>query len=296
MFFKNITAFRIKNEIDVLSLEKNLTAMSFKPIDGLTKATRGFVNPLIKSSEASYHSLSNLLVFCLQKEEKILPASVINNELQNRIEDLEMAGKTIAKSQKTEMKEMIEQQLLPQAFSNYKKLFGYFDFENKYLVFNSASDKQIDECLELLRRCCDFLEIEPIIEDETKLLTDWLINNTHSADIELGDKFKVVSDIGKGLTSISYKGDDILTEQIKSFIESGGNVTELAMIWADKLSMTITSKLQFKTIKFLDTLKEQNDDSLDGIYKSEADILIMSDAFASLFAATDSWNINEYGL
>jgi recombination associated protein RdgC len=183
---------------------------------------------------------------------------------------------------------------LPQAFSNYKKIFGYFDFANKYLVINSVSDKQVDECLELLRRCCDVLDIEPIMEDETKVLTDWLVNNTYSADIELGDKFKVVSDIGNGLTNVSCKGDDILTEQIKSFIESGGDVTEIAIVWNQQLSMNLTNKLQFKSIKFLDTIKDLNsDDGLNGIYKSEADILIMSDAFSELFSSASLWDNEE---
>ena len=84
------------------------------------------------------------------------------------------------------------------------------------------------------------------------------------------------------LNSLRIAGS-MLTDNIKSFIETGGHITKMAIVWKEQLSMNINSNLQFKFIKFLDGVKDPNDsDDLSGLYKQEADLLIMSDIFAEL--------------
>ena len=84
----------------------------------------------------------------------------------------------------------------------------------------------------------------------------------------------------------------MLTDHIKAFVASGGHITDMAITWDEQLSMTINNRLQFKSIKFLDGIKDLNkDDGLTGIYKSEADILLMNDVFTELFAAVNRWKL-----
>lgn len=53
-------------------------------------------------------------------KEKILPAQVINQQAQEYIEELELT-RYVSKKEKTQIKEDIEQKLLPLAFSKFKK-------------------------------------------------------------------------------------------------------------------------------------------------------------------------------
>ena len=293
MFFKNMTAFKIEESFDTEKFTQNMNKMAFIPCSGLQRSTKGFVNPLVKSDECIY-SFNNIMLFCLLTEEKILPASVINEQAQIRIEELESGGERISKSQKTEIKEQIEQQLLPQAFSRHKRLFGYFDLSNNYLIFDSANSNQINEAIEQFRKVVDFLKVTPLIKEETDALTNWFVDNGYPMDIEIGEKCKLVSDAGDGVANISCQGSSMLTDNIKSFIETGGHITEMAVVWKEQLSMNINSNLQFKSIKFLDGVKDLNDsDDLSGIYKQEADLLIMSDIFAELLSSVKDWNIEE---
>jgi recombination associated protein RdgC len=293
MFFKNMTAFKIEEGFDKEKFTEDMTKMAFIPCSGLQRSTKGFVNPLVKSDECIY-SFNNIMLFCLLTEEKILPASVINEQAQIRIEELESGGERIGKSQKTEIKEQIEQQLLPQAFSRHKRLFGYFDLTNNYLIFDSANSNQVNEAIEQFRKVVDFLKVTPLIKEETDALTSWFVDNGYPIDIEIGEKCKLVSDAGDGVANISCQGSTMLTDNIKSFIETGGHITEMAVVWKEQLSMNINSNLQFKAIKFLDGVKDLNDsDDLSGLYKQEADLLIMSDIFAELLTSVQDWNMEN---
>ena len=196
------------------------------------------------------YSFNNLMLFCLLTEEKILPTSVINEQAQIRIEELESGGERIGKSQKTEIKEQIEQQLLPQAFSRHKRLFGYFDLANNYLIFDSANSNQINEAIEQFRKVVDFLKVTPLIKEETDALTSWFVDNGYPIDIEIGEKCKLVSDAGDGVANISCQGSSMLTDNIKSFIETGGHITEMAIVWKEQLSMNINSNLQLRLLSF----------------------------------------------
>ena len=281
MFFKNLTAYKV-TQFDIYNFEENLSKLAFIPCSKIQKSTRGFINPFIKD-DACLHTFNNLAVFCFMSEDKILPAQVINQEANEYIEELQKT-RSVGKKEKTEIKEDVEQRLLPQAFSRYKKVFGYFDLTNNYLVIDSIADKQITEIIELIQRC--EVKVEPVVKEETDVLTTWFTDNANPIDVEIGDKCKLTSDIGDAIANISCQGSSMLNNQIKSFVEAGGYITEIAIVWNEQLAMTINTKLQFKSIKFLEGIKDLNKDE----QSPEADLLLMSDIFAELINSMEKWN------
>ncbi|OIN82927.1 recombination-associated protein RdgC [Francisella sp. TX07-6608] len=281
MFFKNLTAFKI-TDINIDVFEQSINKLSFIKCSNLQRSTKGFINPFIKDSDSSLFRFNHLAVFCLMTENKILPAQVINQEAQIYIEDLEQ-NRYVSKKEKSDIKEDVEQRLLPQAFSKFNKVFGYLDLTNNYLVIDSASDSQITQILDLLQKC--EARFEPIQKEESDILTHWFIDNANPLDVEIADKCKLISDIGDGIANISCQGSSMLNNQIKSFVEAGGYITELAIVWKEQLAMTVNQKLQFKSIKFLDGIKDLNKDE-----SYEADLLLMSDIFAELIKSIETWN------
>ena len=279
MFFKNLTAYKIES-IDIEKFDELLDKLVYIPCSKIQKSTRGFINPIIKDDEKCLYKFNHLAAFCFLNEEKLLPAQVINQEAKEYIDELQKT-RFVGKKEKTEIKEDVEQRLLPQAFSKYRKTYGYIDLINNYLIIDSTSDKQIIEIVELLQRC--EIKLESIVKEETDILTQWFAENSNPVDIELGEKCKLTSDIGDGVANISCQGSSMLNDNIKSFIDANGHITEIAIIWKDELSMIVNTKLQFKSIKFLNLSKDDNEHS------DEADLLLMSDAFAELIESIKSW-------
>jgi recombination associated protein RdgC len=282
MFFKNLTAFKI-TQFDIYKFEDSLDKLAFIACSKTQRSSRGFVNPIIEG-DTCLHSFNNLSAFCFMTEDKILPAQVINQEAQEYIKELEKT-RFVGKAEKTEIKEDVEQRLLPQAFSRYKKTYGYIDSTNNFLVIDSVSDSHIDAIVELLQRC--EIKFEPVVEEETDILTHWFTDNANPLDVEIGDKCKLTSDIGDGVASISCQGSSMLNDNIKSFIDAGGYITELAIVYREELSMVVNTKLQFKAIKFLDGIKDLNNS--DDVHSNEADLLLMSDIFADLINSMQTW-------
>ncbi|MFC4891572.1 recombination-associated protein RdgC [Pseudofrancisella aestuarii] len=282
MFFKNLTAFKI-TDVNIDYLEESLNKLAFKPCSNLQKSSRGFINPFVKDDEKCLFRFNHLAAFCLLNEDKLLPAQVINEQAQEHIEELELT-RYVSKKEKTQIKEDVEQRLLPQAFSKFKKTFGYLDLTNNYLVINSVSDKQVTEVLELLQRC--ELKFEPVIKEETDILTTWLVDNAYPVDVELADKCKLTSAVGDSIANISCQGSGMLNDNIKAFIDNGGYITELAIVWREQLAMVTNTKFQFKSIKFLDGIKDLNKEDN---HSHEADLLLMADVFTDLINTMQSW-------
>jgi recombination associated protein RdgC len=282
MFFKNLTAFKI-TDINIDIFEESINKLAFKSCTNSQKSSRGFINPFIKNSENCLFRFNHLAAFCLLNEEKILPAQVINQQAQEYIEELELT-RYVSKKEKTQIKEDMEQRLLPQAFSKFKKVYGYLDLVNNFLVIDSVSEKQITEVLDLLQRC--EARFEPVIKEETDILTEWLVDNAYPVDVEIAEKCKLTSAIGDSIANISCQGSSMLNDNIKSFIDSGGYITELAIIWREQLAMTANINLQFKSIKFLEGIKDLNKDDDAG---HEVDLLLMADIFTELLNTIQSW-------
>ncbi|KEI36012.1 DNA recombination-dependent growth factor C [Francisella sp. W12-1067] len=281
MFFKNLTAFKI-TDINIDTFEESINKLAFIPCSKSQKSTKGFVNPFIKDDENCLFRFNHLAVFCLLTEDKLLPAQIINQEAQAYIEELEQS-RYVSKKEKSEIKEDTEQRLLPQAFSKFKKVYGYLDLTNSYLVIDSVSENQVTKIVELLQRCEARFEL--VQKEESEILTHWFIDNANPLDVEISDKCKLTSDIGDGIANISCQGSAVLNDQIKSFVEAGGYITELAIIWKEQLAMTVNTKLQFKSIKFLDGIKDLNKNE-----SHEADLLLMSDTFAELINSIEKWH------
>ena len=284
MFFKNLTAFKITSiNMDIFS--ESLAKMAFIPCSNIQKNTRGFVSPFRKSDDCLF-KVNDLYAFCLMNEEKILPAQVVNQESQEYIDELSQT-RSVSSKEKAEIKEDTALRLLPQAFSKFRKTYGYIDIGNNYLVIDSVSEKQINDIVELFIRC--EMAIEPIMREESDILTEWFVNSSNPDIVEIADKCKITSDNGDGVAKISCQGTSMLSENIRSFIDVGGHITELATIWNQELSLTLNTKLQFKGIKFLEIESASNkDESSD-----ESDLILAANTFSDLIKSRESW-LAEY--
>ncbi|WCF12795.1 recombination-associated protein RdgC [Edwardsiella piscicida] len=90
LWFKNLLIYRLNREIPLVAqeMESQLSAMAFTPAAvRICRAPAGF--PLGGGSDALTHCANGQILLCARKEEKILPAPVLKQALQAKIERLE---------------------------------------------------------------------------------------------------------------------------------------------------------------------------------------------------------------
>jgi len=282
MWFKNLSIFRLTEEFTLApaDLELKLEQMAFRPCGSHEEFTFGWTSPIGKSSEQLVHSANGFLMICGKKEERVLPASVVNEMMQEKIaETEEQQGRKLSKKERTEIKDELIFELLPRAFTFSNKTYAYIDPKGGWLIIDSASAKKAEDLLSNLRKTLGSLPAVPLntIEKPVKVMTEWLVTNKAPDDITIEDECELRAPEEEG-GIIRCKRHDLSLPEIKNHLDTGKEVIKLAVNWADRLSFIIDENLAVKRLKFLDLIQDQvsDTDSDSEAERFDVDFSIMS--------------------
>ncbi|KGJ91838.1 recombination-associated protein RdgC [Colwellia psychrerythraea] len=282
MWFKNLYFFAFTRpfEWSEKDLEKHLSEHLFTPLGSTEIAHFGWINALGKHGDTSVHTANGNFLICARKEEKMLPASVIKDMVEKKVNLLEQEqGRGATKKEKEQFKEDITFELLPRAFSRITDTHAYISPVNNIIVINSSSRGKAEDLLALLRKVLGTLPVtsfDPdICVDET--MTDWLNNQSLGGKFTLGmeAEFNALGDDG---AIVRVKNQDLIGDEIKSHLDADKYVVKVALEWDESLSFILCDDLAIKRLKFFDVIHEQNDDidSDDVVAKLDADFALMA--------------------
>ncbi|GAA4901217.1 recombination-associated protein RdgC [Ferrimonas pelagia] len=293
MWFKNIQPYRLTKTIDwqTNDLEQQLEALSFTPATSQEISKLGFVPALgPKASHAMVHDSDGNLLIAIEKEEKMLPASVIREELEERISQLETdQGRPARKAEKEAMKDDIIAVLLPRAFSRRKQVRALIMPKQQLILVDSSSAARAEELLSLLRQAIGSLPVAPLMPNTLpeEAMADWVRTGN------VGNNFTVLEEaelksLAEAGGSIRLKDLPLDSDEVRAYLDSGLLVSKLGMDWAESLSFVLNADLSLKRLKFADVLQEQNeeiDKKEDLIARLDADLALMCGEFARVWPA-----------
>ena len=124
MWFKNLVVFRLATpwSITPAALEEALARKPLVPCMGQTAMSRGWVAPK-EDNGALVEALLPHFLIAHGTEEKILPASVINDEAKEKAQEFEaQRGYKPGRKQMRDIKDEITHSLMPRAFSRRKRV------------------------------------------------------------------------------------------------------------------------------------------------------------------------------
>ena len=276
MWFKNLTVFRLTETFpfDTETLHEKLATFEFQPCTGQQAFSMGWTAPLGKGSEELVHSSNGFLMVCLKKEERVLPTSVVNEMLQEKIEEIEETeGRKLSKKAKTELKDNLIFELLPRAFTFSNKIYAYIDTQNGFVVIDSASTKKSEDLLSTLRKTLGGLPAIPLntVEKPVLTMTQWLLNQNPPAEITIEDECELRAPEEDG-GIIRCKRHDLSLPEIKNHLDIGKQVIKLALTWEERLSFILDENLAVKRLKFLDLIQEQVGDSEAATFEEKFDV------------------------
>ncbi|MBK1727167.1 recombination-associated protein RdgC [Halorhodospira neutriphila] len=263
MWFRNLLPYRLREGVayDAEVAEARLAALAFTPCGSLEMHRSGFVPPL--GPEAPLvHAAAGSLLLCLQQEEKLLPASVIREALDQRVQEREAAeGRKVRKRERDRLREEVVVDLLPRAFSRHKRTWGYIDTEAGFLVVDAGSEKQAEHFVEQLREAWGDLPLAP---PETQMgpgtvMTRWLAQQEHPGDVELGEE-AVLEDPNAEGCEVRVKRQDLTADEMRAHIDAGKRVRRLALTYAERVSGVLDTDLGLRRLRFGDVVREQAGD------------------------------------
>nr|WP_136250428.1 recombination-associated protein RdgC [Ningiella ruwaisensis] len=280
MWFKNLKLYRFTQEfsLDTQNLQTMLESMPFAPAGAQEISSMGFV-PVLPKGDLLYHQVGNAFWFKLKREEKILPASVVNAELAEKVAQLEQeSGSPVGKKAQKDLKEEIVQRLLPRAFNKHAFINAYISLDAQVVVVDASSDGSAEVLLAALRKCINSLPVVPFAKSQQQeILTNWLLKDAPQG-IELLDEAEFKSPADDGAI-IRCKKQDLDAEEILAHIQAGKWVQKLAIAYKERLTCIIAEDLSIKRLKFTDMVVEQNEDI------SKDDMAAKLDADFALFVS-----------
>lgn len=283
MWFKNLYIYRFTKPFSPTpeELASELESALFTPCGPHDTQQLGWSSPLGKLSEQLVHVTDKYWMLCLKKQDKILPSSVVNEQVIARAEEIEATQhRKVSRKEKAELKEQVSIELMPKAFVRTSTFYAYLCPSEGYMVINTSSAKLADEFTAHLRKTIGSLPVRPI-EVKTSpasVMTAWLNNDdTPPAYFETGLECELMTQ-SEDKGSVKYKGLDLDIDQIQQHIQSGMQVEKLALSWRENINFILSTDLTLKRLKFSDLVQEKFDDTNaeDAAAKFDASFSIMA--------------------
>ncbi|MEM1111940.1 MAG: recombination-associated protein RdgC [Pseudomonadota bacterium] len=288
MWFKNLRAYRLTAPFDLSAeqLDAQLAARPFEPCAKSQALSFGWVPPLGDETEALVHAASGRLLLKLKREEKLLPATVVREQLEEKVAAIEQEqGRKVYRKERLSIKDEIVQDCLPRAFTRSAAVFAFIDTSTNWIFIDAASAARAEELLNLLR---DSIGSFPVLlpqvnQAPASVMTGWLVHHNLPDDFELGLECEL-REPGEDGGVVRCRGVDLLSEEVETHLHAGKQVARIAMHWDERLSLVMAEDLCLRRLKFADELMKENEDipEADEAARLDADYALMSQAISEL--------------
>ena len=296
MFFRNLTLFRFSPAVaeDLKRLEEALGEHRLRPCGPLEMGTRGFVPPVGRGDDAAMtHIVNACTLVTVASEEKLLPAAVINDELQRKVQKIaEEEGRKVGGRERKRMKEDLLNELLPRAFVRSSRMSAYVDRKHGWLVLDTSSRKSAENALTQVREALGSFPAVPLAPEEGPrvLMTDWLAGGKLPGGLVLGDECELRDPATATGAIARCRRQDLDAEEVKEHLRNGKQVFQLGLVFDDRISFVLGEDLVVRKLKFLDVvLDELGDSQQDAAAEMDARFALLTLELERLLAKLEEW-------
>lgn len=295
MWFRNLTLFRFSKAAakPLKTLETRLEPQRLRECGPIEMSTRGFLSPLGRFEQPLVHSVGPYSLVTAASEEKLLPSSVVSEELAARLKKIAAkTGKPAGSRERKRLKDEVLTDLLPRAFTRLSKRNAYLDTESGWLVVDTASRKAAEACTSLIREALGSFPASPLVPDESPrvLMTDWLARGKLPAGLALGDECEL-RDSADGGATVRCRRQDLESDEIREHLKSGKQVFQLGLTFDERLSFSLDEDLVVRKLRFLELVQEASSDGATDSAAAELDarFAVMSLELRRLLDKLEEW-------
>ena len=293
MFFRNLTLFRfdptLRKAFD--DIETTLDEFRLKPVGPVEPMSRGFVSPFGRDRPALSHRVGDGLWLTLGGEDRLLPSSVVNEELQRKLAQMEQQqGRKPGGRARKRLKEDIVHELLPRAFVRPSRTDACVDLALGVVAVDTSSRKAAEGFVTELRHALGSFPALPLNAEVSPraVMTGWIAGEPLPEGFALGDEAELRDPVDGGAV-VKYQRQELHGEEIRQHLEAGKQVSKLALIFDDHVGFVLGEDLVVRKLKFLDgavdDLENSERDSLEA--ELDARFALMSAELARLFVALE---------
>ncbi|MEC7075977.1 MAG: recombination-associated protein RdgC [Pseudomonadota bacterium] len=287
MWSRNARSYKLPGRlgIDASELSQRLSGRPFQPCGPSQPTSSGWVAALSDDATDLVHKSGDYWLVRLQREERLLPASVIRSEVNNRVQEIQAGqGRRVKRKERLDIVDEITQDLLPRAFTKSQWLEGLINDREGWVWVNTASAARAEDFLSLLREGLGNLQVAIPDTQKSQLvaMSQWVLNGGLPDGLSLSGDADLEDPHEQGGV-VRARGVYLESDEIRSHIESGKQVVRLALSWQDQVDFVLDKDLSIRRIRFGNELKGVNDElHEDKLAQRDADCLLMGETLGGL--------------
>jgi len=281
MWFKNLQIFQLKESFAHTQegLEQALASDRFRACGPLEVGVQGWNSPLGGDGPLCFAG-NGCFLMCLRREDKVLPSSVVNDLLNERVEQIEAEElRALNRREKKELKDDIYHELLPKAFTRSSLMYAYLDPVAGRLLVDSASPKKAEDLVSQLRKSLASLPARPLSVQQppADIMTRWIEGTDLPEGFTLADQCEL-RDPDEAGGIVRCRRQDLDTEEIQAHLKAGKRAVQLAVEWEERVSLVLTDQPALKRLRFADALVEEAADTAgdDPVALLDAEFALMT--------------------
>ncbi|SFB79081.1 recombination associated protein RdgC [Marinospirillum celere] len=286
MWFKALRIYQARND-QAWTTEKLQVALASKPFrhcSSQEEMSAGWVSP--SGTSTLVHSQGDQWLLKLKIEEKLLPASVVREQVQEKVEAIEMAeSRKVGRKERQNLTDELRLELLPRAFTRSRSVWVWLDGRQQRILLDNTTDKVCELALNLLREGLGSLPVVPLATQlpPGQVMTRWLEEQPASG-LALEDTCEL-RDPDDDKAVVRIKGQALTGEEITQHLAAGKRATQLRLNWQDQVTFNLTDTLILKSLKYAEELLEEAEDvnpDRDPLIALDAEFILLSNTLSSL--------------
>src|SRR5579885_1251881 len=285
MWFKQIQLFQLTHAINSspAALAEKLEPLAFNPCLPSMPSSMVWVSSIDEEGAPLARGMNGCIMICLQIEDKILPASVVNQTLKEKIKQIELAeARKVRQKEKLSFKDDVIHTLLPRAFSKFTRINAYIDTRNNWLILNSTSPAKTELFISMFKKSLgDGVDSYDIVKPSS-IMTQWLKIKDYPQAFSI-EKSCVLQDPDQQNRMIRCQQQDLFAASIQSLVKDGCEAIQMALCWHDKINFVLAEDFSLRSIRLSDDdIAEIQDEMETRQQKFDADFIMMTEMFAGL--------------
>lgn len=260
MFFRNLTLFRFPAALlpALEAIDEHLPNAALKPVGPLELSSRGFVSPFGRGEDALSHRVGDCVLLTLGGEDKILPSSVVNEALAQKLDALrEREGRNPGGRERKRMKDEILTDMLPRAFVRPSRSNAYLDLKRGWLVVDTSSRRVAEQFVTAIREALGSFPALPVNAESSPraLLTAWISGEDLPEGFVLGDEVELRDPVDSGAI-VKCRRQELDSDEVREHLKAGKQGFQIALVFEERLSFVLGEDLVIRKLRFLDVATE----------------------------------------
>lgn len=282
--FRNVRYYRLDGAWpdDEEALSTCLEQAGFVPCGPLTERSSGWVAVDPDTSDLLARRLNGAELIRLRSQSRVLPAAVVKEELEAKIEEFRKRMKEApTPREKRRLKAEARDELMPKAMLKSDRIWGYFDLKEKVLGIDTALDSVAERFLRRLQASIDGINIRPLqfMKPVDELLTGIFFEDA-PAQFALGRECRM-QDLADSGSIVRWTNFDLSDKTIRDHVANGMRLTHLSIVYDNVMSCVLNENGAISKLRFIG-MDDDIEDHKDPLARQDAEFVLITSTLRNL--------------